>query len=352
MRFLLILATVALAVICWGVYGPVLHNGQVGFHADSQVKPTPEENRANTLRAFMCVGLAYFVIAVIVPSSTLQFYGEQGHWTMSGTLWSLIAGAAGAIGALGVIFALQFASAGFKGNPTLYVMPLVFGGAPVVNAVLTIAMAKAFRQVGPMFLAGLIMVLLGSLAVLISTDAAGFLNGLKQLPGLLKVLAAVGVVILAWGVYGPVLHKGQVAMQSSRLRPLICVGLSYFAIAVIVPGVMLSGSTAGQWTTPGALWSLGAGAAGALGALGIILCFNYGGKPMYVMPLVFGGAPVVNTLVTTVGNHGFDQLRPLFYAGLILVCSGAAIVLFFAPRGHAPAPIKPVTGKPSTTPAR
>ena len=40
------------------------------------------------------------------------------------------------------------------------------------------------------------------------------------------------------------------------------------------------------------------GAAGALGALGIIMAFNFGGKPVYVMPLIFGGAPVVNTFFT------------------------------------------------------
>ena len=36
---------------------------------------------------------------------------------------------------------------------------------------------------------------------------------------------------------------------------------------------------------------------GAIGALGIILAFNFGGKPVYVMPLVFGGAPVITTLL-------------------------------------------------------
>ncbi len=46
-----------------------------------------------------------------------------------------------------------------------------------------------------------------------------------------------------WGVYGPVLHKGQMAMQGSRLRPFICVGLAYFLIAVLVPLALL-----GLWT--------------------------------------------------------------------------------------------------------
>jgi len=37
--------------------------------------------------------------------------------------------------------------------------------------------------------------------------------------------------------------------------------------------------------------SLAATAAGALGAICIIWSFRTGGPPIYVMPLVFGGAP-------------------------------------------------------------
>ena len=48
-------------------------------------------------------------------------------------------------------------------------------------------------------------------------------------------LLAIALAIVSWGAYGPVLHKGQAAMHHSRLRPLICVGLAYFVIAVIVP---------------------------------------------------------------------------------------------------------------------
>ena len=43
----------------------------------------------------------------------------------------------------------------------LYIMPLVFGGAPVVNSILTIYLARAYKQVGPIFIAGLILVISG-----------------------------------------------------------------------------------------------------------------------------------------------------------------------------------------------
>ena len=86
----------------------------------------------------------------------------------------------------------------------------------------------------------------------------------------------------------------------------------------------------------GSFWSLAAGAAGAIGALGVILTFNFGGKPIYVMPLIFGGAPVVNTIFSAASSGDLQDLQAEFLAGLILVIAGAAVVLVFAPRGGPP----------------
>jgi hypothetical protein len=102
---------------------------------------------------------------------------------------------------------------------------------------------------------------------------------------------------------------------------------------VIVPAILLKVWTEpGEFTVSGTFWSLMGGAAGAIGALGIILAFNLGGKPIYVMPLVFGGAPVINTFVSLVQSGAFGQIGPIFYAGLIVVVAGAVTVLVFAPR--------------------
>ena len=96
---------------------------------------------------------------------------------------------------------------------------------------------------------------------------------------------------VCWGVYGPTLHKGQMAMAGSRLRPFLLVGISYFLVAVILPYLILAAAPDhGSWSFSGTLWSLAGGAAGAIGALGVIMAFNFGGKPIYVMPLIFGGA--------------------------------------------------------------
>jgi hypothetical protein len=90
------------------------------------------------------------------------------------------------------------------------------------------------------------------------------------------------------------------------------------------------------------------GAAGAIGALGIIMAFNFGGKPVYVMPLVFGGAPVVNTFFTITASGLWDEVNALFVAGLMLVIAGAAMVLVFAPKGSPPP--KPTAPTPVTIP--
>jgi hypothetical protein len=308
----------------------VLHFGREAMHS--------------SLRPFVCVGLAYFLIAVLIPLALLS-RGERGGWTTKGVIWSLLAGAAGALGALGVILAL-----GFGGKP-IYVMPLVFGGAPVVNTLLTAFMNRAFDQLKAPFLAGLILVILGAVTVLVfkpqpqpaapvaaavaAADAPA--TTVQKTERFVEVLLSVALALFSWGAYGPVLHRGQGAMGGSRLRPLICIGAAYFLIAVLVPLALLSplGDT-GSWDFSGGLWSLGAGALGALGALGTILAFTCGGKPFTVMPVVFGCAPVINTLATLALAHTpAGAVSPFFLAGMLIVAVGAAIVLMFGPRGHA-----------------
>jgi hypothetical protein len=55
---------------------------------------------------------------------------------------------------------------------------------------------------------------------------------------------------------------------------------------------------------------------------------------VFVMPLVFGGAPVINTAVSVSSKHLWGDVSAFFWAGLILVITGAAMVLVFAPRGE------------------
>lgn len=320
MRFLLaVLPCTMLTVLCWGVYGPVLHHGK---HAMGD----------SSLRQLMCVGISYFFIAVLVPLLILQTRGEQGKWTMTGAIWSLMAGVCGALGALGIILSLNSG-----GNP-VYVMPLVFGGAPVINTFVSMSMSRLWGNAGKVFYIGVILVALGAAGVMYFKPGAKSENLFDlSIKELVLIFGSIGLTVICWGTYGSVLHKGQAKMQGSRLRPLLCVGLAYFAIAVIVPsGALAATPVEAPWTWTGAIWSLAGGAAGAIGALGIILSFTFGGKPVYVMPLVFGGAPVINTLVTVIEKQNFLELPITFYASLAVVIAGAVTVLVFAPKPTPP----------------
>jgi hypothetical protein len=50
------------------------------------------------------------------------------------------------------------------------------------------------------------------------------------------------------------------------------------------------------------------------------------------MPLVFGGAPVVNVLLTMVLHPPKSAINPLLYVGFLLASIGAAMVLYFRPQ--------------------
>jgi hypothetical protein len=144
---------------------------------------------------------------------------------------------------------------------------------------------------------------------------------------LIFVLGAV----LSWGLYGPALHRGQVAL-GNPLRALLCVGVAYFLIGVLVPvAALTSQGQLGGFTRAGTLAATAGGALGALGAVCIIWAFRAGGSPVYVMPLVFGGAPVVNVLVSMWQHPPKSAPSPMLYVGFLLASAGAFLVLRYKP---------------------
>lgn len=373
-----VLLYTAMTFLAWGVYGILLHYGQ-------------EKMGHSYLKPFVGVGIAYFLIAVLGAGAMLGSGKEKGYWSFTGTLLSVFAGSVGALGALGVILALAF------GGSPIFVMPLVFGGAPVVNTLVTSWLGKTFNKITPLFLIGMLLVGVGMAGVLAykpkppkkatasettrvdpiqraeslllaaveseskSTETSitheyGKMEHAEKIGGFVPQCLAVLMAIVCWGSYGPVLHLGQMKMGGSRLRPFCCVGLAYFAIAVAAPLTLLS-IDQGEWNFAGMLWSIAAGTAGAIGALGIILAFNSGGKPVFVMPLVFGFAPVVNTLTSMWLQSQLDKIDPVFAASLATVICGAVMVLVFAPKAKhgppaAPAPVpEPPKPEPAPVPA-
>jgi uncharacterized membrane protein len=149
---------------------------------------------------------------------------------------------------------------------------------------------------------------------------------------MLWIIFALGAA-LAWGLYGPVLHQGQVQL-GNPMRALLCVGVAYFLIGVLVPVVSLStqGGLASGFTTKGATAATIGGALGAAGAVCIILAFKSGGLPTYVMPLVFAGAPLVNVLFSMWLHPPKTAPNPLLYVGFVLAAAGAGMVLYFKPQ--------------------
>ena len=114
-----------MTVGCWGLYGVFLHTGQLGM-ADAN----PAHGR---YKAFLFVGLAYFLTAVLAPIVLLLISGAKWEFAAKGMTWSLLAGLVGAAGAFCVLLAF-----GAKGTPSV-VMSIIFAGAPVVNAFVAIA---------------------------------------------------------------------------------------------------------------------------------------------------------------------------------------------------------------------
>ena len=337
-----------ITVLAWGSYGPTIHAGEAGLGSSKWA-------------AFLCVGLAYFIIAVIIPLVWLKSKGEGGHWTKDGFIWGLGAGTCGALGALGIITAIS------SGGSPSYVMPIVFGGAPVVNTLVSMWMGKLFGQATNGFYLGIILVGLGTVGVFYNrpekvdsgVDKAAVAakeaqteeetnTTLADKAGALgMIIGGICLTVLCWGSYGSVLHKSQAKMAGSRLRPLLCVGLAYFLIAVLVPIFIINSSeTVVEWTNAGVTWSIIAGSCGAVGALGIILSFTFGGRPSFVMPIVFGGAPIINTLIF-VNTNNTEPVNTMFIVSLTVVILGAITTLVCAPKPGKPAQ-PPVDADPVT----
>jgi hypothetical protein len=55
----------------------------------------------------------------------------------------------------------------------------------------------------------------------------------------MRWLIFVAGAVLSWGAYGVLLHRGQV-MLGNPLKALLCVGVAYFLIGVLVPVAALA----------------------------------------------------------------------------------------------------------------
>jgi hypothetical protein len=190
------------------------------------------------------------------------------------------------------------------------------------------------------------------------------------------VLAFVTGAALSWGVYVPLVHEAT-SKLGSNLRAFLMVGVAYFLVAVLVPAFFIfflkndptsKNPATLNWAVPSLTWGLLAGISGAAGALCVIFATRDAVAslgptvgPLIVAPLVFAGAPIVNTIASiTIFAHGkkFEAPSPSFYLGLGVAAAGMALVMVNKPKtvggpaaGGAPVPAATSPASPSAAPA-
>ena len=177
-----------------------------------------------------------------------------------------------------------------------------------------------------------------------------------------SVLMFIAIAALSWGVYVPVVHLAT-AKLGSNLRAFLFVGVAYFLVAVVVPLIFIfvlkndptekfnpDGSSKVNFQMSHVMWGIAAGVSGAVGALCVIFAVTKAGPggAIYVAPLVFAGAPIINTLATMYYFHPSDN-KPdwKFFLGLGMAAGGAVMVMLFKPKPtpHAPSPTPAVSAE-------
>jgi hypothetical protein len=393
---------VALAGLSWGTYVPLI------FYGGGELISDPKVQTPARVLAILCVGIAYFVIGVLYPAFYLLRLPakDRPERSVTGLLFSGLAGAAGALGAICVIFATANAvvAARATGQPPgtykLFIAPLIFGLAPIINTLVSMVWHPKkgqplhFDWHAPhgLLWVGILSVGLGAGLVLYSKGLleekpAAHAESAKAAPTLGETIAEgytgkapwllfVTLAGLSWGTYVPIIFYGGSELggkPASRLLAILCVGVAYFVIAIVFPAVYLYQTPAEQqprWSSGTGLTFAGlAGAAGAVGAICVIFATKSAieaakaaGRPpatykLYIAPLIFGLAPIINTLVSMVWQPEageplrFGLLMPHWslYVGIVLVAVGAGLVLYSKELSEAAeAPRAPL---PSATPS-
>ena len=113
-------------------------------------------------KAFLFVGIAYLLTAVIGSAIMLVVNGAQWNFPAKGMIWSTLAGLVEAVGAFCVLLAF-----GARGTPPV-VMSIVFAGAPIVNAIVATALhppAGGLSALRWQFTLGILLAALGGCLV-------------------------------------------------------------------------------------------------------------------------------------------------------------------------------------------
>jgi drug/metabolite transporter (DMT)-like permease len=129
------------AALSWGFYGAMLHRGQVSL--------------GNPMKALLCVGIAYFLLGVLWPVGSLATQGNLRGFNAMGTTTATAAGLLGALGAVCIIYAFR------SGGSPAIVMPIVFGLAPLINVLVTMALHPPAHAPNPLLYVGYVLASIG-----------------------------------------------------------------------------------------------------------------------------------------------------------------------------------------------
>jgi len=178
---------VVMAGLAWGTYVPII------FFGGQLLSPLNAQGAAvgvgGRLASILCVGVAYFFLAVLIPIALMATRDDtRPDWKGVGLVFSGLAGVAGAVGAICVIFASKAAvdQAKLDGiNPAtyrIYIAPLIFCLAPLVNTLLSLVWHPNARTgewavfhldlPGWKLWAGILLVAVGTFLVLYSKEEA------------------------------------------------------------------------------------------------------------------------------------------------------------------------------------
>jgi hypothetical protein len=149
-----------------------------------------------------------------------------------------------------------------------------------------------------------------------------------------------------WGLYGPALSKGRGSW--SAFKPYMFIGVAYLVWGVLggLGGMKMLGDNwqFGGDQLPATKWGFVAGSLGAFGALcltaAVMNARGFGG-PALVMPIVFGGATLINAVAELVVLKEKPQINPLLWLGMLLVIAGIVLVRLYTPQAHPPVKATP-----------